>query len=236
MQSSESLYIVGESPYDRTVLTDALHYLLPRVEVKWLKAVPESAEGSTLILSFLDDVDKFLGLQRVAEMTDVAMIQVRFQSFLVGDDAADDIWEAPLLNEEAKVTLLDLPFLSASIFHEVERELERAGEHELDDSSFFNIVQTQDASRVIASVVAQTLSGANNWGRYTYATGGKVTWHRLVAFLGESLDDDRVADLVAGSGLGLERTLDGESLKHAFGIQPRPWRTGLVDAWREYNA
>ena len=233
----ERIYIVSPPDDVREELIASIHYLMPRLEcVEIEHPITEPLADAELVLSFDTKVEHFLALCRHADLSNVGVVQVRMQSFELDNDEFDDVWESPLLDEGARVMLLDFPMLAVRLFPDVQKEIDHAGERELDDSSFFNIVTVPDLSRVTASVIAQLVSGCENWGRYTYATGGKVTWHRLVAFLCDDTQEDTTSKLVAGAGIGLDRSLDGEPLKCAFGIKPKPWRVGLLDRWRAFSS
>jgi hypothetical protein len=231
---SERIYIVSPPPEAREALLVSISSLLPRIECIEVEHPVESLDGAQLVISFGAQVEDFLALCRQADLQNVGVIQARLQSFSLDNSEFDDVWESPLLDDTARVMLLDFPMLAVRLFPDVMHEIELAGTRELDDSSFFNIVTVPDLSRVCASVIAQLLSGGENWGRYTYASGGKVTWHRLTAYLCDDHSAETTDQLVAGAGIGVDRTLDGSALKFAFGIKPKPWRVGLLDRWRAF--
>jgi len=233
---SEKILILSPPVEARDELLASLNYLLPRLECVEASLPVDSLDGVSLIISFDTNVELFLGLCRQADLLNIGVVQVRLQSFGLDNDEFDDVWESPLLDPASRVMLLDFPMLAVRLFPDVLNEVNAAGTRELDDSSFFNVVTVPDLARVCGSVTAQLLSGCENWGRYTYATGGKVTWHRFTAFLCDDTHEAVTDQLVAGAGLGLDRSLDGEALKFDFGIKPKPWRVGLLERWRAFIA
>ena len=231
----DSILIVGASDGRTKSLAQALINQLPRVEVVELLETPEDLGKYQLVISLLESVDDYLSIARQSDIKSVPCVQVRTQDFHVDTGDLDDVWESPLIDQKSHLVLLDFPMLIVELFDEVVAEIAQAGTRELDDSSFFNVVTSDDVTRVIVAVSSQILAGSDNWGRYTYASGGKLTWHRLCAFLVELSAKGESAKLIAGAGLGIDRSLNGKPLWFDFAIKPRPWRVGVADLWRQYR-
>jgi len=229
----ETVLIVGDADSPVSEFKAALSELAPQVECIEVSAEDAAKKDCSLVVSFANCVEDFLVLSRQLEFLQVPFLQVRYQDFGATNDADQDLWNSPLMDEQAKVVLLNMPVAVGSLISEVKKEF-ALDEVELDDSSTFNVVLPDDVARVVSSVAIQILSGANNWGEYAYATGGKLTWYRLCSFLLEQTEETSV-ELLAGTGLGIDRALDGEELKHAFGIKPHGWRVGLPEYWESFS-
>jgi len=229
----ETVLVVGDVDSPVSEFKAALSELAPQVECVEVTADEATKRDCSLVVSFTKSVEQFLLLSRQLEFQQTPFIQVRYQDFGATNDVDQDLWNSPLMDEQSKVILLNMPVSFASLVEEIKSEF-ALDEVELDDSSTFNVILPDDVARVVSSVSIQTLSGANNWGEFAYASGGKLTWFRLCTFLLDNTSDMTVK-LQPGAGLGIDRSLNGEELKHAFGIKPRGWRVGLAEHWQSYN-
>ncbi len=231
----ESVVIFGAKPSIKASLERQLQELAPHVEIRLLNSITTDLDSASLVVSLTEDVGDFLELARMLELSQTPLIQGRFQSFEAFDDPDDDVWRSPLMDKQHKVILIEFPVSVTTLFTEVKRELASNTVSELDDSSMFSTITPNDAARVVASVAIQTLAGAKNWGQFQYSTGGKLTWYRFCVFLGETIPDAN-ENLMAGTGLGIDRSLNGDDLKHAFGIKARGWRVDVQALWEAFLA
>src|SRR5207237_1164341 len=104
-----------------------------------------------------------------------------------------------------------------------------------------------DIAAAIAAIVRQLAAGNRRWGTYHFAGGGAVTWHGFAEAIFELaaqwnskgrgpaplVEAITTADYPTPARRPANSLLHGAKIGAAFGIVPRPWRTGLADVIRE---